>query len=323
MYYTVQHITKYRYSAPIYESVMQIYMQPRTENMQHCFSFEVTTTPRAHALSYRDYLGNTIHSFNVPGNHTALTISTRTVVEVDAPPPLPDALNPDAWNELDALVATADYWEALAQTPLTQPTDLLRELADEIDARRRADPLTLIREINSGLYDYMAYNPQTTGVDSPIDEALASRAGVCQDFSHIMLSLLRDIGVPCRYISGYIAHQQGIDRSAEDATHAWVEAFLPRLGWVGFDPTNNVIAGDHHIRVAIGRDYSDVPPTRGVFKGDATSELSVAVRVIQIEDPAAILELKTPPSASQWQPVADQSESAASDSMMQSQQQQQ
>ncbi len=322
MYYTIQHITKYRYSKPIYESVMQLYMQPRTENMQHCFSFEVTTTPRAHPLPYRDYLGNMVHSFNVPGSHTALTITTRAVVSVQSPPALPDALSPDAWEALDTQATAADYWDALAQTPLTQPTDLLDQLANEFDARRRDDPLTVIRQLNSQLYEYMAYRPETTRVDSPIDEALANRAGVCQDFSHILLSLLRKIGVPCRYVSGYIAHQQGKDRSAEDATHAWVEAFLPGLGWIGFDPTNNVVAGDHHIRVAIGRDYSDVPPSRGVFKGDATSELNVAVRVTQIEDPAAILELKTPPSASQWQTVADQSDGATGDQMAQSQQQQ-
>jgi len=207
---------------------------------------------------------------------------------------------------------------------LTQPTDLLRALADEIVARRRDDPLTLIRQLNARLYESIAYKPQTTRVDSPIDEALANRAGVCQDFSHILLSLLREIGIPCRYVSGYLAHQQGVDRSAEDATHAWVEALLPRLGWVGFDPTNNIIAGDHHIRVAIGRDYTDVPPTRGVFKGDATSELSVAVRVTAINDPGTISELRPPPSTSQWQPVPDQSGStAAGDQAAQSQQQQQ
>src|SRR5579859_3776638 len=190
MYYTIQHVTKYRYSAPIYESVMQIYMQPRTENLQHCFSFEVATTPKARPTPYREYLGNTVHSFNIPGYHTALTITTRSVVEVQAPPPLPDALHSHAWNELDALVATADYWDALAQAPLTQPTDLLHTLARKIDARRRDDPLTVIRQVNERLYDYMAYVPLATRVDSPIDEALANRAGVCQDFSHILLSLL-------------------------------------------------------------------------------------------------------------------------------------
>jgi transglutaminase-like putative cysteine protease len=126
-----------------------------------------------------------------------------------------------------------------------------------------------------------AYVPQSTKVDSPIDEALNTRQGVCQDFAHIMIALVRRLNVPCRYVSGYMFHrdEKEKDRSLEGASHAWVEALMPRLGWVAFDPTNNLVGADRHIRVAIGRDYADVPPTRGVYKGDAHSELSVAVTV--------------------------------------------
>ena len=125
------------------------------------------------------------------------------------------------------------------------------------------------------------YSPRSTRVDSPIDDALETRCGVCQDFAHISITLIRQLGVPCRYVSGYISGEADDVRSSTDATHAWVEALLPELGWVGFDPTNNLIAGDRHIRVAIGRDYADVPPTRGVYKGMSAvkSELGVAVSV--------------------------------------------
>jgi transglutaminase-like putative cysteine protease len=107
---------------------------------------------------------------------------------------------------------------------------------------------------------------------------------VCQDFTHIMLAMVRRVGIPARYISGYISRRKPSDRSAEDATHAWVEAFLPEQGWIGFDPTNNTLAGEGHIRVAIGRDYQDVPPTRGTFKGKAESKLDVAVQVVKMQD---------------------------------------
>ena len=117
-------------------------------------------------------------------------------------------------------------------------------------------------------------------MDSPIDDAIKSRQGVCQDFAHIMIALVRSLRIPCRYVSGYLYRRaQDHDRSVVDATHAWVEALLPPLGWVGFDPTNCLLAGDRHIRTAIGRDYADVPPTRGIFRGQTASELSVAVRV--------------------------------------------
>ena len=117
-------------------------------------------------------------------------------------------------------------------------------------------------------------------MDSPIDEALSNRQGVCQDFAHIMIALLRSLRVPARYVSGYLFHEpESLDRSSDGASHAWVEALVPKLGWVAYDPTNNLIADDRHVRVAIGRDYADVPPTRGVYKGEATSELSVSVTV--------------------------------------------
>ncbi|WP_255603911.1 transglutaminase family protein [Oscillochloris sp. ZM17-4] len=134
------------------------------------------------------------------------------------------------------------------------------------------------------MYRTFAYAPQTTTVDSPIDEALAKRKGVCQDFAHIMIALVRPLGIPCRYVSGYLYHRvEDHDRSERDASHAWVEALLPGLGWVGFDPTNNLIARDRHIRVAVGRDYADVPPTKGVYRGRAESSLEVGVKVVPTE----------------------------------------
>ena len=126
------------------------------------------------------------------------------------------------------------------------------------------------------------YKPRSTRVDSPIDEALEARRGVCQDFAHIFIALARPLGIPTRYVSGYLYRDAAShDRSTDGATHAWVEAFLPEIGWIGFDPTNNLIAQDRHIRVAVGRDYADVPPTRGVYKGVTAvrSELGVAVQV--------------------------------------------
>ena len=120
---------------------------------------------------------------------------------------------------------------------------------------------------------------EDSAVNSPIEVTLGSRQGVCQDFSHIMIAMVRNLGIPCRYVSGYLYHDElHHDRSAEGATHAWVEALLPGIGWAGFDPTNGVIAGSRHIRTAVGRDYGDVPPTIGTMKGRAETELQVRVR---------------------------------------------
>jgi hypothetical protein len=140
--------------------------------------------------------------------------------------------------------------------------------------------------------------PRGTAADSPIDHALSARKGVCQDFSHIMLAIVRTLGIPCRYVSGYLYHERDASlRSDPDASHAWVEVLLPELGWVGFDPTNNMLVGDRHIRVAIGREYSDVPPSRGVHKGTSGGALTVAVAVEQLDALPDEDDLVPPPGA--------------------------
>jgi transglutaminase-like putative cysteine protease len=166
-------------------------------------------------------------------------------------------------------------------------TDFVR--AFEIDALRRADPLTATRKLSHVVYGAFDYETGITEADSPIDHALAEGRGVCQDFAHIMIAICRDWGLPARYVSGYLFtdRAQKHDRSDPDASHAWVEVFLPSLRWVGLDPTNDIPAGERHVHVAVGRDYNDVPPSRGVFKGEAESELEVAVSVRQTRTAAA------------------------------------
>jgi transglutaminase-like putative cysteine protease len=290
MYYSVHHVTRFRYSAPISESIMEVRIQPRSEGFQRCLDFRLHTSPKAQIMSYRDPLSNRIQHFDVPNKHSHLTITAESMVEVMSPPELPDALPPTAWERLDAMNEDDRYWDMLKPSHFIQPSELLDELIKELDVKRRDDPLTVLRAINSAIYKNFEYAKQNTKVDSPIDDALRIRRGVCQDFSHIMIALVRELEIPCRYVSGYLFQpSERRERSSDGATHAWVEALLPDLGWIGFDPTNDTLARERHIRVAVGRDYADVPPTRGTFRGKAESELSVSVRVYPTETP--------PPSA--------------------------
>lgn len=285
MYYSIYHVTTFDYSAPVRESMMELWMQPRSEYTQRCINFQVITHPRSRILSYIDYQGNVVHHFNVPRDHNKLVIAAEAMVELRPTPDVPTTLPPETWDLLDRETATKDFFDMLQPSKFAQPTALLHELADELKVYRRDDPLSLLLEINTALYNAFDYAPQSTHVDSPIDDALTSRRGVCQDFAHIMIALVRGVGIPCRYVSGYLYHEKELDdRSSPDATHAWVEAWLPKLGWIGFDPTNNVLGDGRHIRVSVGRDYADVPPTRGVFKGESTSELTVEVRVEKLAD---------------------------------------
>ncbi|GAC1641761.1 MAG: transglutaminase family protein [Ktedonobacteraceae bacterium] len=327
MYYSIRHITRFRYSSPISESIMEVRIQPRTEGTQHCLDFRLTTSPRARILDYRGEQGNKVHHFDVPNRHAQLTINAHSLVELVPLPEAPEALEPGAWDELDVLTGNDEYWDALVPSHFASPTELLYALAKELRVQRRDDPLTVLRDINTGLHNSLEYSPENTRVDSPIDDALRVRRGVCQDFAHIMITLVRTLGIPCRYVSGYLFQQSGHrgDRSSESATHAWAEALLPGLGWIGFDPTNNTLAGARHIRVAIGRDYADVPPTRGVFKGNAESELAVTVKVSRSDELPTGYEAVVAQKEEEWIPVVvtgyEQQESLPQQQQPQQQQQ--
>jgi transglutaminase-like putative cysteine protease len=288
MPYLVRHLTRFTYTSPVSESVMELRMQPLSDGRQRLLRFDVSTTPRARVFAYRDFLGNAVHYFDIPGRHTRLDISAEAAVDVITPDDLPEALDISAWQAIDQLAATGAYGDWLAPSHFATETAALKAFAAAIGLThdRAIDPLTLLRNLTGTLYEELSYEPRTTRVDSPIDEALAAKAGVCQDFAHIMTALVRGLGIPCRYVSGYLApRSSGHDRSTEHATHAWIEALLPDFGWIGFDPTNNTLALERHIAVAVGRDYGDVPPTKGVFKGESGSELGVAVSVTRAETP--------------------------------------
>ena len=324
MRYTVRHVTGFTYDTPITESVMEARMQPRSDGLQRCLHFALTVSPAARVMLYQDHHGNTVHYFNIPARHARLTLTADALVECDVPTPIPHCVGPGAWAQLDALAASGECWEWTAPSPFTRATARLDAFARELVLERGHDPLVVLRRVMTEIYTRFEYRPQSTRVDSPIDEALEARCGVCQDFAHIFIALMRPLGIPTRYVSGYLFRDLGShDRSSEgisgpseliehqsqqaserdlpaattarpvpfqegpSTSHAWAESFIPGLGWVGFDPTNNLVVEARHIRVAIGRDYADVPPTRGVYKGAAAvrSELGVAVRVGPVTSP--------------------------------------
>lgn len=281
MYYSIIQVNRFRYSSPIRESVMEVRMQPIDHGSQRCLSFGLSVKPHARVQGYRDCLGNIVHHFDVPARHSSLNITAEAMVEVSPPDFIPDAIETSTWNDLLFCAELNDAYEMLLPSHFTHPTEKLREFAKEIEVERRDDPLTLLRHIGAEINSRFSYVKKSTRADSPIDEALIARQGVCQDFTHIFIALGRMVGIPCRYVSGYLYHSGSRDRTTGGATHAWAEALLPGVGWVGFDPTNNSVAGSRHIRVGVGRDYADVPPTRGVYKRakETTSELEVTVRV--------------------------------------------
>ena len=287
MFYSIRHITRFRYSSPVRESVMEIRMQPRSDGPQTLRSFQINTNPRAQLYAYTDHFGNAVYHFNVLRAHEELRIDAQAVVEITHQAPLPDAIDILEWERYNSLNLNHDHFDLLEPSKFTQPSAALREFMQAKALEKpQGDPLTALKALNSTINEAFEYESGVTQVHSPIDHALSGKRGVCQDFTHIMLAITRCWGVPSRYVSGYLYHRpQAMDRSGSDATHAWLECYLPSLGWIGFDPTNNVVASERHIRAAVGRDYADVPPTRGTFKGSAEDELAIAVSVEPTQAP--------------------------------------
>ena len=288
-FYSIRHLTRFRYSEPISESIKETRMHPRSDSHQHCLTFSLSVSPRCRVFSYRDHLGNNVQHFDIPNEHNQLVIVAESVVEQQVLPDVPGFLSPDAWGALNDMIDSGDFWEMLLPSTFCMETPAVKLLAAQMGVTRRDDPLMLVQELNQRLFDYFKYVPRSTRVDSPIDEAITNGEGVCQDFAHTMIALLRHVRIPARYVSGYLYRsREDHDRSTPDATHAWVDALIPHLGWVGFDPTNNLVAHHRHIRTAVGRDYADVPPTHGIFRGKTDSELYVAVHVEAGEQPPAL-----------------------------------
>ena len=278
----VRHVTRYHYAAPVRESVMEVWMQPQKTPRQRLTSFELDLDPAAQVFSYADPFGNAVYHFDVPQPHDQLTITARSVVETTAPEDLPEALDIGEWDRLRSDRVVGENFDFLQRQGFCIETDALRSFASDhgLDRLRDRDPLTAVRRLSETIYDAFDYEPGVTDAESPIDLALSARRGVCQDFAHIMITLCRSWGIPARYVSGYLfTDREGGDRSDPDASHAWLEVFLPSTRWIGFDPTNNSLAGERHVSAAIGRDYADVPPSRGVYKGEAESQLAVGVNV--------------------------------------------
>ena len=278
----IRHVTQYIYAAEVRESTMELWMQPQKTARQRLVSFDVELDPPAQLFAYADTFGNAVYHFDVPQPHDRLTIIARSAVETQSPAPMPPRLDVGEWDRLRSDFVRGEQFDYLRPHGFAQETEALRGYMAEhnIEALRMLDPLSAVTQLSQTIYESLGYATGVTRADSPIDDVLRARKGVCQDFAHVMITICRSWGVPARYVSGYLfSEKRHHDRSEPEATSAWVEVYLPSLRWVGFDPTNNLVAGERHIACAVGRDYSDVPPSRGVYKGDVDSKLAVGVSV--------------------------------------------
>jgi len=270
----ITHTTDLSYSDLISESVMELRMCPRQEPDQHRLSFNLAIGPATQPNNYFDWLGNTVHAFTITGFHDQIRIVATSVVETNRPKLEPQDLA-DAWpvNLSPELYSMYDYFQfggPVCDCPL------LQRLAGELQPTQ-GEPLGSIAQRMIQLIDAkFMYEQGVTSSASPTTEILSHGRGVCQDFTHLMMGLARAIGVPARYVSGYL-HPEAQKYRGYTQSHAWCELYFPSAGWIGFDATNKCTAGDHFVKVAYGRDFRDVPPNKGIYRGTAKEAIKVAI----------------------------------------------
>ncbi|MDX6765561.1 MAG: transglutaminase family protein [Candidatus Methylacidiphilales bacterium] len=283
MRFRITHQTEYHYRVPASESYGELRVNPSTNFHQRVIKRRLEVHPATRIQNYTDHFGNHVEFFSIPFRHNRLVVRSHAEVETSAVTP------PE--NVLDVAVAEARQIlnsRLLKIYPFLQPSThvplhkVLLPLKKNFICADQPLGDTLLR-LNRWIYENFKYKPGTTDVSTPLDEVIRLRRGVCQDFAHLMISILRTYGIPARYVSGYIESHDPTQKDpalvGAAASHAWVEACLPGGFWWGLDPTNNQTAGERHVRVAIGRDYHDVAPLRGTYKGAQDQKLEVMVSV--------------------------------------------
>jgi len=280
------HRTAYRYSMPSIDSHNEVRLMPLTDDSQSCSEFQLRVNPTTKVFSY-DEPGGVVHHFGLRSAHPFLEIVAEGVVETFLENPYEglNLLDPDfSFYELES--TKQQYAEFLTESPYVSLNDEVAEIAQAAKSESNGAAADFLRRLTRWIYESLEYDTDVTHVHTKLNEVLALRAGVCQDFAHLMIACCRRLGMPARYVSGYLFVHTDDDLRGHQATHAWVDCLLPSGRWLSLDPTNDLLANDRYIRIHTGRDYSDVTPTRGVYVGVPASELSVSVRVDLVDSTA-------------------------------------
>jgi len=279
--FNIHHITKYTYEGPVNDSANQIILYPIKDEYQDVLRQDLSINDDPAVEIFKDYYGNEVGSFTHAEPHRLLVIDSRIEVITRPRPPLRDtAGREEQWNWLEQARWKVPFIDFLQQEPFAYHPEVL----DTLGKIRTLTPLEAARQLRTYVFEQFKYIKGITTVETTLDEVWRLKAGVCQDFAHILLAFLRQIRVPARYVSGYICPNRNGMRG-EGATHAWIEAYIPDNGWVGLDPTNNCEADDLHVRLAVGRNFSDCSPVKGTYKGAAGQQLEVGVSVSYEDGP--------------------------------------
>ncbi|MEO5924358.1 MAG: transglutaminase family protein [Bryobacteraceae bacterium] len=282
MRYKAEHITTYSYQAAVAHCLSEAHLIPRTFTGQRVIEAKVDVTPNpATSVRRTDYYGNAVDTFSIFERHDKFIVKSTSIVDVDAKSF--SALPTISWEDARAYLTAHPTLESLAayefvfDSPFVAASPALRAYGAPSFAK--GVPLAdAVIDLSQRIHAQFSYKPKSTSIDVPLQEVLVRRRGVCQDFAHVMIGVVRSYHLAARYVSGYL--RSGAKFLGAEASHAWVSVFIPGHGWLDLDPTNNVLPSDGHVTVAWGRDYGDVTPVKGISLGGGGQTVEVAVRVV-------------------------------------------
>lgn len=285
----VSHLTKYVYREPVIDSVNEVRLTPKTEDCQTCCDHSIAIRPSVSLFPYTDYFGNTVHYFSVPFPHEELVIESRSIVQTSEASIEQTSCVPYG-VECEILESESfqnQYAEYLMETAYTKATKELEEFARGIVHDGEAESVyELLGRISHAIYTTFTYDTNVTNVHTTVEETLQLKRGVCQDYAHLMIAVCRLFHIPCRYVSGYhyIGELGSKETNVQHFSHAWVEAYVPLIGWRGLDPTNNEKTNWRYIKIGHGRNYSDVVPVKGMYRGTSCQQLEVTVELKRVQE---------------------------------------
>ncbi len=274
---SITHRSGYRYGTPVLSSYNEARLTPRTDSRQRVLDATLEVSPAAALFRYVDYFGSVVTAFDLHTPHTELTVTAGCVVETAA---VSEAEPVEPWSAIDDPDLRDELGEYLTATDRTAPDDVIVAEADRI--RSSSDPQQAARSAAGWVHERLAYVPGTTGVQTSAAQAIGDGRGVCQDFAHATIAILREAGIPARYVSGYLhpKSEAGVGETVTGESHAWVEWWVG--DWWPYDPTNDAMPGPGHVIIARGRDYGDVTPVRGIYHGGDGGSAEVAVEVTRL-----------------------------------------
>ncbi|MBI4904529.1 MAG: transglutaminase family protein [Acidobacteria bacterium] len=277
------HITTYMYSEASSLCQTEVHLKPRSHPRQALLDHELLISPLPEFTESRlDYFGNEVTSFSINESHETLTVTSRSLVKLTPAEPLDSGVSTD-WEQVRGYVKLREMPDAFDASQFVFDSPLIQSSAEMADYALPSFPsgrpvLDGVHDLSRRIHRDFKYDQRATNVSTSVAEVLKERRGVCQDFAHLMIACMRSLGLPARYISGYLKSSE--TSVGAEASHAWVSAYCPIFGWWDFDPTNNARPSTDHVTIAWGRDYSDVTPVRGVSIGGGSQVISVSVEVV-------------------------------------------